>query len=184
MNKNQSAVLTLENYYLTANVVNNLGTINGSKSNMSWSNINLRTLLGDMWDKYEYFNLSLTEISTAPSPSSNAPSGSTITQNIYITGLPFINATYDTQLKLNTNKCLLTTFNFGTANNPATKLYNGTNNIIFRKEQEQCDITIYYNSIGTSTIPLTVSFPNTTFIFNIQGVQIDKDINTKSRMIN
>ena len=83
MNKNQSAVLTLENYYLTANVVNNLGTINGSKSNMSWSNINLRTLLGDMWDKYEYFNLSLTEISTAPSPSSNAPSGSTITQNIY-----------------------------------------------------------------------------------------------------
>ena len=32
------------------------GSINGKMSSMSWNNINLRTVLGDMYDKYNTFN--------------------------------------------------------------------------------------------------------------------------------
>lgn len=181
MIEKQIASLKLENYYLPTNTYTNIGGMNASKTTMTWSNINLRTVLGDMWDKYNYFNINLVEISTTISPT-GAPTGALCCQNIYLSGLPFINATYDAQTKLNLNKTIITTFNFGLVNVATNKLYNGINYYTFRKEQEQCDITIFYNTIGTNTLPVA-NFPNTTFIFNITGVEIDDNINMKSRMI-
>lgn len=181
MIEKQNASLVLENYYLPT-TANNVGVRNSANTSFTWYNLNLRTILGDMWNKYDYFKLVLVEISTAPTAGSGGPTGSSLTQNLYIGGLPFINSTYNSELKMNMSNTVLTTFTFGGANASANKLYNGVNMLTFRKEQEQCDITIYYNTIGSKSAP-TGNFPNITFIFNIVGVEIDKDENMKSRMI-
>ena len=42
-------------------VSNQFGTINGNRNDMTWSNVNFRTILGDMYDKYDKFNIKLVE---------------------------------------------------------------------------------------------------------------------------
>lgn len=181
MEKLQNASLVLETYYLPT-TENNIGVKNSANTNFTWNNLNLRTMLGDMWDKYDYFNLVLVEISTTITPATSSPTGAELLQNLYISGLPFTNSTYDTQLKLNTNKVIFTTFTFGGANVAINKLYNGVNILTFRKEQEQCNLNIFYNQLGTSTATAK-NYPNITIIFDIIGVRLDDEINIKSRMI-
>ena len=39
--------------------VNQSGSMNAKGSSITWNNINLRTLLGDMYDRYDIFNICL-----------------------------------------------------------------------------------------------------------------------------
>jgi hypothetical protein len=57
MYNEESASLILRTSDLTANSTNNVGSSDANFTNMTWSNINLRTLLGAMYDKYDTFNL-------------------------------------------------------------------------------------------------------------------------------
>ncbi len=183
MIEKQTAVLTLETYYLPT-TQNNIGVKNLPNTNFTWNNINLRNVLGDMWDKYNNFNLSLAEITSTISPTVDGPTGENLIQNIYISGLPFMNATYDVKQKLNVNTSLLTTFTFGIPDLSNSKTYNGMNSLTFRKEQEQCSLNIFYKTVGIGSSPDSlIEYPNMTFIFYITGVNIDPDINMKSRMI-
>lgn len=183
MIEKQIASLTLETYYLPTSQ-NNIGVRNSQNTNFTWSNLDLRTILGDMWDKYLYFNVSIIEMTTSPSPPVDAPIDETCCQNIWIQGLPFVGSTYDAKLKINTQKKLLTTFLFGIANNYAGSVYNSTTRFTIRKDQEQCNLNIFYTTIGTASPPASsVNFPHITIILNIEGVDIDPDINMKSRML-
>ena len=77
-----------------------------------WENINLRNLMGNMYDKYEKFNLCLTSIS---STNANATLGTLLEDTMVvanISGLPFINQTYNTKTGNNTNTATLCSFQF------------------------------------------------------------------------
>ena len=52
---------TNENASLVLNSVNASST-NSIKTSFTWANINLRSLLGDMYDRYDRFNLCLNTI--------------------------------------------------------------------------------------------------------------------------
>ena len=67
-------------------------TSNGKLSSITWNNINLRTLLGDMYDKYNTFNLCLNTISTSQANTID-PSPDSKNVNLRLSGLPFINQT-------------------------------------------------------------------------------------------
>ena len=54
----QITSLVLETNYLPT-TQNEIGVKSSNNINFTWSNINLRTVFGDMWDKYDYFNLIL-----------------------------------------------------------------------------------------------------------------------------
>ena len=72
----------------------------------TWTNINLRSLLGDLYNQYYYFNISLVSVSLSRC---NALDAASATDDDYenrnvlikISGLPFINQTYDTLRKNN-----------------------------------------------------------------------------------
>jgi hypothetical protein len=49
--------------YYNTTYQNNIGTIAQNRSSITWKNINLRNVLGDMYDRYERFNLSLIFVS-------------------------------------------------------------------------------------------------------------------------
>lgn len=45
-------------YYEVA-VINNIGKVDESRTSLTWNNISLRNVLGEMYDRYEKFNISL-----------------------------------------------------------------------------------------------------------------------------
>ena len=57
MYNEESASLILRTGDLPSNSSNNVGSADLYYTNMTWYNINLRTLLGNMYDKYDKFNL-------------------------------------------------------------------------------------------------------------------------------
>ena len=168
---------------------NKYGSTNQFRTRMTWNNINLRTLLGDMYDKYDAFNLKLVQISSVPSSSIvNNILTPTLFGNfsldrqlyVYLSGLPFINQTYNSKNGCNTNKALLYAI---TNANTLINQYNfdQTNYLTFSKK-DSFDLTIELLR-QDDTLPLTpIEFPNITFIFCIHGVVNDKDNSTNKRM--
>ena len=57
--------LVLRTSDLTVNATNQYGTVDQYRTTYTWNNINLRTVLGDMYDKYDTFNLCLNTVSSA-----------------------------------------------------------------------------------------------------------------------
>ena len=57
MYNEESASLVLRTSDLPVNSSNNVGSADQFYTNMTWSNINLRVLLGSMYDKYDKFAL-------------------------------------------------------------------------------------------------------------------------------
>ena len=150
-----------------------------------WENINLRLLMGNMYDKYEKFNLCLTSIS---STTANATLGTLLEDTMVvanISGLPFINQTYNTKTGNNTNTATLCSFQFQRGTGINLYLYNDIF-LTFGKAQDLCNITIQLLKNGNYTVPLSspVVYPHITFILNIVGIPNDNDIllNPQSRM--
>ena len=62
MSNNACATLILKTSDISS-TPSTIGSSNTNKSQLYWNNINLRTLLGDLYDKYDTFNLCLNSIS-------------------------------------------------------------------------------------------------------------------------
>ena len=73
-------------------VDNQYGTITNNRCSLTWKSINMRQVLGVMYDKYETFNLYLYQINQGQAFSSAAPSTSPfLLVDIRIKGLQFLN---------------------------------------------------------------------------------------------
>ena len=127
------------------------GSINGKMSTMSWNNINLRTVLGDMYDKYNTFNISLASIST-----STAHAIDDDNESLYIVikmaGLPWINQTYDSKLLTNGNKAVIAPLEFFRYDN-TLRDFNGNCVSTFGKNQDVCNLTLQYFRVSDDVIP-------------------------------
>ena len=161
---------------------------NSARSELEWYNINLRTLLGDLYDKYDTFNLCLTSISCAKA---TEPVGGTYLANnidnahltIYISGLPFINQTYSVTNKCNTREAPIGVFTYPTNQTSLTyRVYNDAGVITFGKSQELCNIHISLRRVVDDVPPESANgLPTTNFLFSIFGVD-KKDSNNGSRI--
>jgi hypothetical protein len=119
---------------------------NEKMSSMTWRNINLRDLLGDIYDKYDYFNICLNTLSTSQA---NLIDGNTDARNVSIklNGLSFYNQGYTSKsLTVNNNSTIIGTFNF-TPSSSSTQYYYGCNIATFKKSADIVDITIEYPRI-------------------------------------
>lgn len=160
----------------TTENANGLASVGNSV--LRWNNINLRALLGDMYDEYETFNLSLTSIVSAKTPSAlGASFGNNDINNLnltlYIEGLPFINNTYQVNRGGNTARCALGTYAYGTtAGSIFYRVYNQSGTATFGKSQELCNITLTFKRVSDDGTPETTdAFPNTNFTFCINGIR-------------
>ena len=106
----------------------NNGTSNTNKTSTTWNNINLRTLLGDMYDKYDMFNLCLNTVATATATSNIYKSFNDSNVIIRVSGIPFINNTYNigSSYNSNTNYATIGTFTFGTIVNYPASTFQGS----------------------------------------------------------
>jgi hypothetical protein len=92
--QNEQANFTLTTQILTAGGTNAFGTSNAVKSLFTFNNLNMRQVIGTMWDKYDKFNLIFRNIGMGQSTTSL--SGNQRRQFFVMSGLQFINATIQT----------------------------------------------------------------------------------------
>ena len=125
--------------------------MNAKGSSMTWNNINLRSVLGTLYDKYDTFNLCLNTISTSQANTIDVnPDSKNIT--IKLGGLPFINQTYNVKSGSSSSSTSLATFNF-TSSSSTTQYYYSNNIATFGKNSDTCNITIEYFRILDDIIP-------------------------------
>lgn len=159
---------------------NQAGIINTARTSITWNNINLRTLLGSMYDKYETFNLSINSIQTTES----LLSLTLLTARacyINISGLPFLNNTYDVQLQSNTSTANLCSFTVPSEDTSQLTFYQN-HFLTFSKHQESLNISLEYRQVIDNNPPSSLSFadqfPHTVFSFSIYGIpKIENDSN-------
>ena len=65
MSNLRNAAFILKTSDLTADSITEIGEANQYMTSMTWYNINLRTLLGDMYDDFDIFNLSFNTYTSA-----------------------------------------------------------------------------------------------------------------------
>jgi len=155
---------------------------NSHKTSFTWSGINLRMLLGNAYNQYDYFNLVLCSVL---SENANTGIGTTIEDLSVITkisGFPFINQTYNISTGNNTSYAPLVPLNFTRGE---SLVMNGIIDIVltFNKQQEVVDLNIFYERFDHSDVSTSNDYPNILFLFKIVGVkQNDELINHKMKI--
>ena len=181
MSDKQHAQLVLRGYDITLNE-NNIGfTTTANNINFTFKNINLRTVLGNMYDKYDMFNLTVKYIGVSKLSAVFADNdNSNVILNI--SGLPFINQTYLHSRFCNTTNAVLGLFSFPTtAGQPSSQCFYSSNFLTFGKNQELVNINIFYTRVYDGAVPAAgVAYPEPVFVLDIFG--IDKEDGNKNGM--
>ena len=159
---------------------NQFGTITNNRCTITWKNVNLRNILGPLYDRYETFNLYLYQISQsggfltvpAAAPSSNP----FLLVDVRLNGLPFLNNTYNNFTRNNTDFVYLTSYLLNNAASSGvgivTPMFNPTI-FTFGKSTDNVNITIDMKCVNTKAYPTMVadqSFGTFNFMFKIKGI--------------
>ena len=156
---------------------NMYGTITNNRCTNTWKNINMRFVLGVLYDKYETFNIKLYQITqTSGAFGSGNPLANYTLVDVRVSGLPFLNNSYNIASSNNTNSIYLTSYvlnnlNFLQTGGSITVLYPIT--LTFGKSTEYVDITIdIKNTMDQKypTIPLNSALGPTSYVFKISGI--------------
>ena len=172
MEQLQMATLTLHTCTLQPDAITAKGSVNNFNTVTTWNNINFRLLLGDMYDKYDLFNIRLVSIACDDNRIGELVSGNSASDRIVtvnMSGLNFYNQTYDSSTNINTSKTVIATY----------KLYESfatfyTNHIAtFGKGNDVCNLTIEFNRISDNqpvNCAASLDYPQMVFLFNIYGI--------------
>lgn len=169
----ESASLVLKTSDLPANGTNNIGSSDQYYTNMTWSNINLRTLLGNMYDKYDKFALVPVAYQSNIGDGTFGATSDDRIVTINIAGLPFTNNVYNSSSK--TNQVSSTFYVTRFVQNTFMAGTTGGSVLTFTKNQELVNLNIFYqriavNGSGNYNITTTTAFPQMVFTFNIFGI--------------
>ena len=174
MEQKRSTRLVLKTSDLTLNSTTNIGFCDQFRQSFTWFNINLRALLGDLYDQYDYFNITLLSVSCSVC-SAAAGQGGLDDRLVYIemNGLPFINQTYNQPTGNNGTAAIVAVYQIPSTAITNTQPYNNTstNVLTFNKNQDLCNINISLLRVINEAKPtLTIANPQFAFIFTIIGV--------------
>jgi len=147
-NSKETASLVLKTSDITTNditavtlagVINNsIGSIDISGQLIKWKNINPKMLLGDMYEKYDKFNLNLACYSSRKVEFQLVDSDITF----YISGLPWSNQSYSLKTNSIIQKAVLSTMYLPNATTFGSDSIINNNTLTFYKPTSNFDITI------------------------------------------
>lgn len=158
----------------TASSVNNLigGWDNGRQT--FWFNVKMRNVLGNMYDKYDKFVVSIVQVFLINSSANTT----NIPIQLQMGGLSFENSTYDQVSQANAYWLPITNGLAGTGalNTTALSFDILSNSFIFRKGDPDVRIDFRFINIFTNQLATVSSnlLPNTSIFFKIQPLKVDK----------
>ena len=150
-------------------VSNQFGTINGNRNDMTWSNVNFRTILGDMYDKYDKFNIKLALVCHNNTTVLNAGDAKQLMVKINMAGLQFSNATYKTGLNSNNNVCVMGAFYM--TNTPSGQYFYDDNVFTISKPDANTNVRLYLTNVEDAVPNWTSVGPTIDFYFRVYGVK-------------
>ena len=184
------------NIFYNTTVDNQYGTIENNRCTLTWKNINMRRVLGEMYDKYETFNMYLYQINQSSAFSAQIPVSyvPALLVDVKIKGLQFFNNTYNAVSRSNTNTAYLTAYILNnaiyTATGMVTPMFNPSI-LTFSKHVECVNITIDMKAIFSQQYPV-ITVPNGAlanslgtfiFMFKLYGIpKRDNIITNGTRM--
>ena len=163
-----------EDIYNTT-VNNEYGTIENNWCTTTWKNVDLRQVLGEMYDKYETFNMYLYQINQSQGFGASPVTLQYSMIDVRIKGLPFINNTYNAVSRNNTTSSYLTSYLLNTgaltvSPGSVTPMFNPTI-LTFTKGVENVDINIDMKNTLNQVYPqITASLGTFLFLFKFYGI--------------
>ena len=155
--------MNLESSTLVLRSINANINVGGFNNDMTFQNINLKSLLGAMYNKYKRFKLILTAFATAPA-SVNSTNGIV---NIYMEGLNWYQSSYDTSVNANRTRALVGTAEYVTTGR--TINYVTEAGYMFDTQQTNVDLRIFITRVTDDTIQATQYSPSI-IVFSIYGI--------------
>ena len=185
-----STVFSTPTFFYNKTVDNQYGTITNNRCTLTWKNINMKKVLGEMYDKYETFNIKLYQMTQTTtmvnSASAIGPSSQLI--DVRISGLPFINNGYNVVSRNNTYEVYLTSVQLTVSNYLQSGIVVASNPVCltFGKCTEFENITIDMKSTKDQTYPavaLNTALGQFVYTFKIFGIPTKENIITNGLRI-
>ena len=184
MSSIQSSTLILNTLYASSK--------NSVNTSFVWDNISFRTLLGDIWETYDKFNISLVSAHSTTAPNDLGTSlygGGLVSLGdravlLRMNGLPFHNNSYSITAngRFNqNNSAIINTFLFN-RNTFNSQYYNGTSFTTFNKDVDIETISLDYLRYDLNNPETTSAFPDCIFIFQITPVSDFKNDQIEQRI--
>jgi len=172
----QSSVLVLYTSLLTASTTNQYGTANVNFTDVTFTNINIRQILGDNYDKYYKFNLVLNSIVVPINTGTAVGTGTNSAVQFFMSGLPFDTcSTYSTITGTISNSTLFgamrlqlrgdTLLNSDVATFPPQFF-----NTFLRPTDNIVNINITIRNVVGSVLPAATIYPRFAYSFSIVPV--------------
>lgn len=145
------------------------GDINRIRNIINFKNINLQNIMGDMYDKYDKFNLRLTAVN-----GSLITYGTTTFDRLHvinITGLPWVNCTYNTSTRMNSDTCQLGSFVGVSASSFNTNFESSLIASFLKCQNTNIIITLLRMDGATPSLAANTMLPRLQFFFTITGIK-------------
>jgi hypothetical protein len=177
---------------------------NYNNTSITWNNLNLKTILGTMYDKYDKFNIELVSISQIATLYDFGASLSDVNILIKLNGLPFVNNNYSLSNKNNTNSTIIGSYNFVDYDLNKLQLCKNFVRTFIKDSSYIINLTLTYlgNDLNIVNSPVVLRvdgnqqpildvngnqtftgiYCDMVFMFNIYGIPNDKNNHNGSRM--
>lgn len=149
-------------------LANTKGSINQYRTSITWNAVNIKNILGTLYDKYELFNLEIRSVGSPIPPTLFGVTDNDRTLTLKMSGLDWVFNSYDTNSGNTVNEAIIGNrrFNSQTAQN---NIIIGQRLITTFRKCITANITInLYNVDGTlPNMNVNTIFPQQIFVFKI-----------------
>ena len=150
-------------------VANSKGSINSTRTSITWNAISIKDILQDMYYDYELFNITLTLYHHATGTTAYGVTAEDRTIHFGMSGLDWVFTNYNCSTMNTSRECTISSFNYIAGQSLINAFPNPT--LTFRKNIT-ADITInLYTILGTlPAMNAATIFPQMSFYFTITPV--------------
>ena len=170
--QNELANFTLTTQILSAGTTNTFGTMNSTFTNFTFTNVNMRRIIGTMWDKYNKFNLVCTNVGIGQT--ATVFSGAQRFLWFQIQGLQFINCLSTTTTSSFSQSVAYTPiFRYTTASTSESDSFAMPEGLIsFRKpESEAVDLAFQLFTANLGGLAFNLQFNQFSLTFAVVGIK-------------
>ncbi len=139
-----------------------------NRTNITWTNINMKSVLGTLYDKYKRFKICLTSVGNVNSATISSTADRVMALNMK--GLQWVNQAYDQSKNCNTDTVVISTLIYNSAAGFSVN-YTGEIGWIFEKPTStNININLYITRVSDGTTPSTINYNESVYCFTIYGV--------------
>lgn len=143
-----------------------------NRTNITWRNINLKVVLGSLYNKYDKFKICLTSIGNVNTSAIANVSDRVLAVNLK--GLIWLNQTYDTAIRSNSDTVILSTAFYNNSNGFSMNYTGEIGWVFLRPPSDSVDLNIFLSKVSDGLAPTGINYGESVFCFSIYGIEDDE----------